>query len=262
MERIEIEANGIRFAALADGPADGPLVLLFHGFPESSASWTGQLPALAAAGLRAVAPDLRGYGGTDKRGPYDVRTLTDDVAGLIRALGREHASLVGHDWGGGVAWLVPHVHPGLVDRLLVMNCPHPAVLGDELRRNPRQLWRSKYMFWFQIPWLAERVLVRLHAFETPADATPPLGYYRSAFRHARLAGRLARAHRIECPVKIVWGVRDRYLGVELIDPRKLAPYLARNAEVVKIDAGHFIQRDAPGRVNEELVSFLRDARSG
>ncbi len=256
METIEVEANGIRFAALADGPEDGPLVLLFHGFPESSASWTAQLPALAAAGLRAVAPDLRGYGGTDKRGPYDMRTLTDDVVGLIRALGRERASLVGHDWGGGVAWLVPHVHPALVDRLLVLNCPHPAVLGNELRRNPRQLWRSKYMFWFQIPWLAERVLVRLHAFETPDEATPPLGYYRAAFRHPGLADRLARAQPIECPVKIVWGVRDPYLGVELTEPAKLAPYLAHEPEIVKIDAGHFIQRDAPERVNEELVRFL------
>ena len=99
-----LNANGIGFHALADGPDDGPLVLCLHGFPELGRSWRHQLSALGKAGYRAIAPDLRGYGKTELRGPFDVPTLVEDVVGLVAALGRERAILVGHDWGGAVAW--------------------------------------------------------------------------------------------------------------------------------------------------------------
>jgi pimeloyl-ACP methyl ester carboxylesterase len=252
-------------------------VLLLHGFPELSLSWARHLPALAAAGVRAVAPDLRGYGETERRGPYDLRTLADDVAGLVRALGRERAGVVGHDWGGGIAWMTPHVHPEVVERLMILNCPHPATLGLEFLRNPRQLWRSKYMFWFQLPVLAEWAVTRREArlvdlalapvpkevrdaarvsFLRPGAASAAIGYYRAAFRRPLLAHRLGRANPIACPVKIVWGVRDRFLGQELIEPRKLAAYVARDPEIVKVDAGHFVQHEAPERVREELLSFF------
>ena len=109
-DELRLRANGLTFHALAAGDDRAPLVLLLHGFPELSRSWRHQLPALAAAGYRAVAPDLRGYGATERRGAYDVRTLAADAAGLVHALGRERAAVVGHDWGGAIAWTAAQLH--------------------------------------------------------------------------------------------------------------------------------------------------------
>ena len=136
LEELRIDANGIRFHALADGPDDGPLILLLHGFPELARSWRSQLPALAAAGFRAVAPDLRGYGGTERHGPYDTATLAADVAGLVHALGRERATLVAHDWGGVIGWSAAARHPDVVERLAVLNAPPLAALAAEVAAEP------------------------------------------------------------------------------------------------------------------------------
>jgi pimeloyl-ACP methyl ester carboxylesterase len=159
-EELALDANGIRFHALAAGPADGPLVVCLHGFPELARSWRHQLPALATAGYRAVAPDLRGYGGTDMRGPYDVKTLVGDVTGLIAALGRERAVLVGHDWGGAVAWATAMRAPEAVDRLVAVNCPPASALSEAMRRSPSQLAKSWYILFFQLPWLPERRMAK------------------------------------------------------------------------------------------------------
>lgn len=287
MEELSLTANGLRFHALADGPADGPLVLLLHGFPELARSWRHQLPALAAAGYRAVAPDQRGYGDTEARGPYDALTLAADVAGLVRALGRERAVIVGHDWGGGVAWTVAHAHPGVVDRLVILNCPPPSVLMAELRRNLRQLRRSRYMFLFQLPVLPERMMTRdgaaqvaralvagshvrdawpteelaayRAAFARPGRAKAALDWYRAAFRHPLRARRVASRSPIAAPTLVVWGLHDRFLGRELVEPHKLRRVMAPgNEPEIRFveEAGHFVQIEAPDRVNDELLRWL------
>jgi pimeloyl-ACP methyl ester carboxylesterase len=155
----EVTANGIRFHLAEAGPPDGPLVLLLHGFPEFWWSWRHQLVALGAAGLRVVAPDLRGYGASDKppRG-YDAYTLSSDVAGMVRALGARDAVLVGHDWGGLLAWSVATLHPRVVRRLAVVDMPHPLRLRQTLRSDPAQLRASSYVGYFQLPKLPERRL--------------------------------------------------------------------------------------------------------
>ncbi|WP_242343923.1 alpha/beta fold hydrolase [Anaeromyxobacter terrae] len=289
LETVELEANGLRFFALAAGPADGLLVLLLHGFPELSRSWLHQLPALAAAGYRAVAPDLRGYGRTERRGPYDLRTLAGDVAWLVRALGRERAIVCGHDWGGAMAWAAATYAPRVVERLVVLNCPHPATLARELLVNPRQLLRSRYMLAFQLPWLPERLLARDHAaaiaralrggayrrdafprdelepyreaFASPDAAAAALGYYRAAFRGGGSFGRDARTRPVAAPTLVVWGVRDRFLGLETIAPEKMAPWFAPgNAPAVVLvpEAGHFVQNEAPDEVNRAILTWLAE----
>ena len=287
VDELTLNANGLRFHVLAAGPEEAPLVLLLHGFPEFSRSWRHQLPALADAGFRAVAPDLRGYGGTDKRGPYDIATLVGDAVALVRALRRERATIVGHDWGGAIGWIAAHRAPEVVERLAVLNCPHPATMLDGLLRNPRQILRSSYMFFFQLPWFPERMLTAdgasavarairggshvrsawtqeqlddyRRAFLQPGAASAALGYYRAAFRRPLLARRLAREHTIEAPTLVLWGLEEQFLDRELIRPERLARWFAPgNVPTIReIDgAGHYVQNEAPERVNGELLEWL------
>lgn len=157
----DVSANGARFHVAECGPADGPLVLLLHGFPEFWWCWRHQLVALGEAGFRAVAPDLRGYGASDKppRG-YDAYTLSSDVAGMVRALGARDAMVVGHDWGGVLAWTVATLHPRVVSRLAVVGMPHPLRLRDAVLTDRRQLRASAYIGFFQLPRAPEARLKR------------------------------------------------------------------------------------------------------
>jgi pimeloyl-ACP methyl ester carboxylesterase len=284
MEQLELRANGIRFAALAAGPEDGRLVLMLHGFPELARSWRHQLPALATAGFRAVAPDLRGYGATERCGPYDVGTLAGDAAALVGALGRDRAVLAGHDWGGAIAWAAVHRYPDRFERLVILNAPHPALMREELRASGEQRRRSRYMFLFQLPWLPERLLSRdrgrmvaralrggsharnawsddeleryRRAFSRPSDLAGPLAYYRTAFRRALLRRSFPLGDPIDVPVLVLWGVHDRFLGPALADEARLRRY-APDLRVVPIEeAGHFVQNEAPERVNRELLAWL------
>ena len=155
----DLSANGVRLHVAEAG--EGPLVLLLHGFPEFWWAWRSQLPALAAAGFRAVAPDLRGYGGSDKppRG-YDLPTLSADVAALVRALGEKDAVVVGHDWGGLLGWTMAALHPRTVRRLVVLSMAHPrrlrAGMADRAQRRA-----SRYFLRFQVPRLPERTIETL-----------------------------------------------------------------------------------------------------
>jgi pimeloyl-ACP methyl ester carboxylesterase len=158
VEHRFVETNGVRLHCAVDG--DGPLVVFLHGFPECWYSWRHQLEALAPR-FRVVAPDLRGYNESDKPegvAAYDLRELVADVEGLVRAFGEREAVIVGHDWGGAIAWSFAMEHPEATRRLVVLNCPHPAIFAEHLRHNRRQLARSWYMFFFQIPWLPETLL--------------------------------------------------------------------------------------------------------
>jgi len=186
IETLSLNANGIGFHALADGPADGPLVLCLHGFPELGRSWRHQLPALASAGYRAVAPDLRGYGETELRGPFDLPTLVEDVAGLVAVLGRERAVVMGHDWGGAVAWSVAARRPSVVERLVVLNCPPPQILARAIVRSPAQLRRSWYVLFFQLPWLPERRMAA-NAAEVVARALVGGSHRREAWTREEVA---------------------------------------------------------------------------
>src|SRR5579859_6151470 len=151
-----VSANGTRFHIAENG--DGPLVLLLHGFPQFWWTWRRQLGTLAAAGYRAVAVDLRGYGGSDKppRG-YDLVTAASDAAGLIRSLGEANAVVVGHDWGGMIAWTMAAYFPKVIKRLGIVAAAHPLRLRSAVLTDPRgQGRRSGYMLGFQLPRLPER----------------------------------------------------------------------------------------------------------
>ncbi|WP_437803740.1 alpha/beta fold hydrolase [Sorangium sp. So ce693] len=277
------EHGGVRLHYVEAG--DGPLVVLLHGFPEIWYSWRHQIPALVEAGYRVIAPDMRGYNLSDKpegASAYGVNELTADVAALVQASGAERAAaVVGHDWGGGVAWEFAARYPALLDRLVVLNCPHPARLLAGFR-TAQQLRKSWYMFFFQLPKLPElaarrdgfawlRAAVKddprrpgavsdedlahyVEAWSQPGALTAMINYYRALFRPASLRG-LGRPPRIDAPTLVIWGEHDRYLGSELAEPD---PALVPNARVARVpDASHFVHYDRPEKVNQILLDFLR-----
>lgn len=259
------------------------LALLLHGFPELAFSWRHQIPALAAAGYEVWAPNLRGYGRSSKPpevSAYSMDRLLADVAGLIDAAGRDSVTLVGHDWGAAQAWMfaIRRVRP--IDRLVIMNVPHPACMRRELRTF-RQLRRSWYIFFFQIPWLPERILAARDArairdaFEKSAvdpSRFPPavtdvyreaalrpnalrsmVNYYRAALRGGRRAAH-EELPRIEVPTLMIWGLEDTALSRETTD--------GTDEHVVDLtlrflpDVSHWVQQEAPEAVNAMLAAWL------
>jgi pimeloyl-ACP methyl ester carboxylesterase len=269
------------FESIIDGPDDGPLVVLLHGFPELNISWRHQIPALVERGFRVLAPNQRGYDGSVRDGSYATADLAADVVAMLDAMGAETAVIVGHDWGGGVAWTVAHLYPQRVARLVALNCPPPAVMAHEFLTNPRQLAKSWYMFFFLLPGLPERFVIDNvpkalvagsynrsawrdvdlepyeRAFATPQDAHGPVNWYRGALRRPRA---LRRLKPITAPTLIIWGVRDRFLTLGMISPQSLRRAIAygNEPEVVLVEqAGHFVQNEAPEEVGAALVTWLK-----
>ena len=263
--------------------AEGPLIVLLHGFPEFWFSWRLQIAPLSAAGFRVVAPDLRGYNLSSR--PADVEAysadrLAADIRGLIRELGAESALLVGHDWGGTVAWATAMNHPEVVDRLAILNAAHPRRLQEGLR-NPRQLGKLWYFFFFQLPGLPESIVRAGHwrffrryqrdarppytpedteryveSWSQPGAAAAIINYYRAAVRESKQAQ--AQLRPISAPTLVIWGQRDRYLGPKLAEPdRDDVPNLDRVERLP--DASHWVHHDEPERVTQLLVDFFAPA---
>lgn len=163
-EHRNLAANGARFHTAQAG--EGPLVLLLHGFPMYWWTWRHLLPVLADSGYRTVAMDLRGYGGSDHTPHgYDPVTLSADVAGVIRALGEPNAIVIGHGWGGLIAWSAATLRPAAIRAILPVSMPHPIPLRRATRHDPQQRKSSRYSLGFQWPLTPERALLRDDAFQ-------------------------------------------------------------------------------------------------
>jgi len=256
----------------------GKPVLLLHGFPDSSLGFRELCEALSAQGFRAIAPDLRGYGLSDKPPglePYRYTAIVSDLAALVRATSDEKVAVLGHDWGGTLAYCLASEHPELVSRLVVLNGAHPESYARALTRSV-QLFRSWYIFFFQLRGIAEWLVTRRWVFRfmlrrlvaqqerltdaqieasrrellRPGAVRSALSYYRAAFRWQVRCPR-----RIEAPTLVLWGDRDPALDPRLLDdlPERIAQLEVQHVE----DAGHFVHWDAPERVLSELVRFLK-----
>ena len=279
-----IRANGLDFVCDERGEGDA-VALLLHGFPEARISWRHQLPALAALGWRAVAPDLRGYGDSSRprdREAYVIDHLVEDAAALFDALGARRRLLIGHDWGAAIAWAfaIRRVRP--LAGLIVMNVPHPTVFRRVLRDSWRQKLRSWYILFFQLPWLPEQALTaggaraveraftgmarNPHAFPpdvlaryrdnalAPGAATAMIDYYRANVRSLRQAGRVEPVH---VPTLMIWGEHDTALGLELTEGYE---GLVDDFTLVRLpDASHWVQQDAPEAVNAAMQRWLSAA---
>ena len=280
----DVSANGIRLHVAELGR--GPLVVLLHGLPEFWWCWRHQLVALADAGFKAVAVDLRGYGASDKppRG-YDSFTLAAEVAGLVRALGERQATIVGHDWGGQIAWTLAATNPEVVRRLVVVADPHPLRWLSALARDGEQRRASRYIARFQLPWHPERWLVDDDAAHVsrllrawggpgfPDDETErrcrdamqilyvpnrALEYYRWAVRSSvRADGRRYREAmraRIDVPTLHVHGGDDACVRAATADGS--GRYVSAAYEWRCYDGvGHFPHEEQPARFNGDLVAW-------
>ena len=287
MEHKQITTNGINLHVVQDGPSKGRLVILLHGFPEFWYGWREQIPFFAAAGYRVWAPDQRGYNLSDKPegiAAYKLDELAADVIGLIDAAGQEKAFVVGHDWGAAVAWWVAAKYPERVARMVVINVPHMSVMKRHVRRSFTQMRRSRYVLYFQLPWLPER-LARQKNWEAPAQAMmgssrpgtfteTDLDAYRRAWSQPRAYTSMLNWYRalvqrpnprpanpaISVPTLLIWGAQDKFLGREMAQP---SIDLCDDGRLVFIEeATHWVQHEEADRVNKLMDEFLRgDSKS-
>lgn len=280
-----VKVGGLQLHVVEAGPEDGWPVILLHGFPEYSGAWEVQMRALAARGWRVIAPDQRGYNLSDApmdAAAYHLDTLAKDVVGIMDALDVKTAAVVGHDWGGAVAWWLGVHHGARLERLIVLDCPHVAVMARRIWW-PKQLLRSSYMLLFQLPGIAEHVCRRdnfqflrralmtanegtftqadveryIAAWSKPGALTGMLNWYRAALRSV---GAMWRAGRVAVPTLLIWGKKDLFLGLDLARPSVAMCDDGRLAVID--DATHWIQHEHPERVCGWMDAFLRGEAVG
>lgn len=277
-----IQTRGLKFEVATAGEGD-KLALLLHGFPECAQSWRHQIAPLVALGYRVWAPNLRGYGNTERPkgvAAYSMEKLEGDVSDLIDASAAKSVLLVGHDWGGAVAWSYAMHGTRPIERLVVLNSPHPLVFKRALR-DKAQLRRSWYMVFFQLPLLPELALrfngalalerairgsavhkerftdAELELYRNnmcrPGAATAMLNYYRALGRTiVRGTGR--RGANIKVPTLLIWGEQDQVLGKEMAAPT--ARFVDKLTVRTIADASHWVQQDTPETVNSLLEEWL------
>ncbi|MFB6140478.1 MAG: alpha/beta fold hydrolase [Halosimplex sp.] len=278
---VRRSVNGVDLHVATAGDPGDELVVLLHGFPDFWYGWRHQIPALVDAGYYVVAPDQRGYNLSEKPrdlDEYRMGELSADVAELVAAEDRESAHVIGHDWGAAVAWDLALRHPHVVDRLGIVNVPHPTVMRRALRSNPRQLVRSWYMFAFQLPVVPEAVLGRgeadgivdlLEGSANPGAFTDEeLGHYRDAWRRQGAVRGAVNWYRalfrrrddppretVEAPTLVVWGDED----VALLPHMALESVgYCTDGRLERIPwASHWVHDEEPDRVNDALIGHLK-----
>lgn len=275
-----VEADGVRLHIVEQG--EGPPVVCLHGFPDFWYSWRLLLPELSAAGFRGIAPDLRGYNRSDRPegiDPYRIRHLTADVATVIEKIAGGRAVVVGHDWGGILGWRLAARRPELVEKLVILNAPHPSIFRRRLVSS-LQLLRSWYIGFFQMPVLPEAALgafdsallrgvlrapasvegqldpdaLRIYeaAFAAPGALSAAIAWYRAL----RRPDALSASGRVHCPTLVIWGEQDRHLDRSNL--RGLEKRVAHLSLLRLPEAGHWVHLEAPRQVNARILRFLAD----
>jgi len=276
-----IETNGIKLHIVQKGDSESPLVLLLHGFPEFWYGWRQQIDFLAGMGFRVVVPDQRGYNLSDKpKGidAYRIDNLTLDIIGLIDALKYKKATIIGHDWGGMIAWQLAIKYPERLEKLIILNIPHPKVMKKTLLTSWRQKRKSWYIFFFQVPWLPELISSRINfallrkglikssrrgtfsetdlkqyqeAWSKKNALRSMINWYRAAFR---TMFEKSVKYYIDIPTLLIWGMKDFALISDMAQP---SIDLCRKGRLVFIEeASHWVQHEEPDRVNSLIKDYL------
>ncbi len=284
MESHFVVTNGIRLHVIQAGPESGPLLMFLHGFPEFWYGWRHQIAHFAEAGFRVWVPDQRGYNLSEKpKGvrAYRIDQLAADILGLIDAAGRQTTFLVGHDWGGVVAWWIAEHSPERLERMVILNAPHGAVFRKHLLRSPSQWFKSGYILFLQIPavpealarwrhwYLPARTLRRTsrpgtftaddlaryrEAWSQPGAYTAMVNWYRAM---GRRPPRYSAAPPLNVPTLVIWGARDPFLERKLARPS--ADFCKEGRLILVEEATHWVQHEEAPRVNAWIEAFLRDS---
>jgi pimeloyl-ACP methyl ester carboxylesterase len=274
-----IETNGIRLHYVTQG--SGPLMLFLHGFPEFWYTWRHQIPVFAEH-FTVVAVDLRGYNDSDKPSEvheYAIEELVKDVAGVVTGLGYERCVLIGHDWGGAIAWHFAYAHPEMLEKLIILNCPHPQRFLEGFA-NPAQWFRSAYMGFFQLPFLPELVL-KANDYQFIDDAFDSMAVNRNAITTADIQAFKTAAARpgalqsglnyyrnmlpsflfqrawpvLEVPTLMIWGEDDPAFENSLVEGTE--DYV-RDLHLRYISqCGHWVPQEYPDLVNQYIGEFLQ-----
>lgn len=281
LEHHYVDTNGITLHMVQAGPETGEVVILLHGFPEFWYGWRYQIPFLAEAGYRVWVPDQRGYNLSERpQGveAYNLDTLAADIVGLVEATGREQVSVVGHDWGANVGWWLALKHHELLKHLVIVNVPHPVVARRYARTHPKQMLRTWYVIFFQLPWLPERILSEdkfevvtemlkatsrqgsfteadleqyRRAWGRPGAMTAMINWYRALLRTQ--TERLDSLQ-VTVPTLIIWGLYDFALEWEMA---RLSLEMCEVGQLETLaEATHWVQHDEPHRVNALIQAFL------
>lgn len=272
--------DGVMLEVAEAGPADGPLIIFLHGFPDFWWGWQQQIPAFVDAGYRLLLPNQRGYGTSDKPAgvsAYDLDQLANDVFALADSVNASTFDLVGHDWGGIIAWWAAARRPSRVRQLATLNAPHPGAFWRYLRRHPTQMLKSWYAAFFQLPWLPESVLRAANyealfrgvqrigrpglfderdreafvaGWSQPGALTAMLNYYRAFGRRSVNSLEL----RVLTPTLILHGRRD---PAEEPGLAQASLRYSHDGRIVWLDeAAHWIQREEPQAVNAAILRFF------
>ncbi|XP_011353941.1 epoxide hydrolase 4 [Pteropus vampyrus] len=261
-------------------------MLLLHGFPEFWYSWRHQLREFKNE-YRVVALDLRGYGETDApfhRENYKLDCLITDIKDILDSLGYSKCVLIGHDWGGMIAWLIAICYPEMVMKLIVINFPHPNVFTEYILRHPAQLFKSSYYYFFQIPWFpefmfsindfkalkhlftshstgigrkgcqltAEDLEAYIYIFSQPGALSGPINHYRNIFSCLPL-----KHHMVTTPTLLLWGEKDAFMEVEMAEVTKI--YVKNYFRLTILsEASHWLQQEQPNIVNKLIWTFLKE----
>ena len=282
LETLAFQNGETALHAVAAGPKDGAVVVLLHGFPEFWYGWHKQIAPLAAAGFRVIVPDQRGYNLSGKPSgiaAYALTQLVSDLIAIADQLGQQKIFLVGHDWGAAVAWSAALLHPQRVAKLVVLNVPHPSVMRKFMMTRLRQVLRTWYIFFFQLPWLPEALFSAFHfhvgaralllssrpgtfstedlaqyraAWSQPGAVTGMIHWYRALFRYpTKFPDRAVRV-----PTRILWGERDAFLLSEMA--HESLRYCTDAELYTFANAGHWLQHEEPARVSKHLIDFFRN----
>lgn len=284
LEEKYYPVNSIRLHAMEAGDRNGEVLLFLHGFPEFWWGWRNQIEYFAGKGYRVVVPDQRGYNLSDKpadKRAYRLQHCTNDIAALAKQLGSDRIYLVGHDWGGAVAWSLAIHYPELLKKLIVLNLPHPQVMKQSPLYLPKQILKSWYIGFFQLPGLPETILSFNHfqllkksmqtsshpgtfsegdmrqykkAWQQPGAFTAMINWYR-AIRYSNPG----LDKEVQVPTLLIWGKQDRALSHEMAQP-SIDKCANGRLEMID-DATHWLQHEKAARVNLLIEEFIREAKA-
>jgi pimeloyl-ACP methyl ester carboxylesterase len=290
MSGMEVARFGVAHLGRIDlhyaemGPEDGPLLILLHGFPDNCTGWTHQMPALAAAGFRVIAPDQRGYATSGKPSgvkAYDLDELAQDVIALGRHFGAARLRVIGHDWGASVAWWLCSTRPEAMEKAAMINAPHPAIWKQAMYADAEQRRKSRYVKMFRLRWLPEWTMRRKNysalvealeasarpgafapgewesyrkAWNEPGALTSMIHWYRAVLKKD-LSKPVAR---IGVPVLLVWGEKDEFADPSLA--RRSIELCDHGTTLFFTEGTHWVLREEAASINPALIAFFRSGQ--